>query len=155
MCSLMGMCESCGLPYHLPGESNSFIVDVANPVKSTEPTAAVTTKEVMSTWAKYTSGGVSLPTQSTSGIQSKLSTTSLPSIAKSVGSIKSNASLPESIASIDFKGFSLVEVLHSISSLEDQLSFFAPKVKEYYKLVSKLFNNAHGMPRFFHNNQPM
>jgi len=39
-------------------------------------------------------------------------------------------------ASYDFDGFDLVQVLRLMCKLEDQLSFLAPKVLEYFKLVS-------------------
>jgi len=41
-----------------------------------------------------------------------------------------------SVSSNDFGGFDLIQVLRLLSKCEDQLSFLAPKVFEYFKLVS-------------------
>jgi hypothetical protein len=38
-------------------------------------------------------------------------------------------------SSIDFGGFDIVQVLRLMCQCEDQLSFFAPKVLEYFKKV--------------------
>lgn len=87
----------------------------------------VTAGDIISTWEKLKSG------QTT--VSSMLPAQHIPTPRRSDEMSHSDSG---SIASLELEGFDLTQILRLMTNLEDQLSFFAEKVKEYFRKAEEL-----------------
>lgn len=119
------------------------MINPAVTIKSTAPSPAVTTTDIMSTWNKLKSGEnvASKHGSSNSGLQPP-PPVQQPLRSLSISKSVSEKSAGESSASIESYTFSsgmdIGQVLRIMTNLEDQLSFFAPKVLEYFHKAEEL-----------------
>lgn len=97
-----------------------------------EPDVKVTVEDIKNKWATLTGQSC------VSNVESRPSTSNAQPAQQKTADISCDKSdIGSSIAS-DFDGFDLVQVLQLVAKMEDQLSFLADKVKEYFKLVSEI-----------------
>ncbi|ODN06283.1 hypothetical protein Ocin01_00430 [Orchesella cincta] len=103
----------------------------------TKPAVPVTAGDIMSTWEKLRTGGGSSNLSATSGDRVTAQQTSLPKAVNNNIDAKSNAD-SGSIASYEFDGYDIPQVLRLMCSVEDHLSYYAIKVQEYFTRAEEM-----------------
>lgn len=124
---------------------NYFLVQNA-PAKPAAPSPAVTTTDIMSTWEKLKSGGgLAQKPDSSSSVTRRAARAALSITSTKSSEEYSIADSNVTCESFDFGvGGGIDHILHLMrSKLEDQLSFFANKVQEYYEKAEEMELQKH------------